>query len=104
MSVFKEIKTSLEEAIDLSESVYVVKHYDIYDDRHQEFIISVCSSYEAAVDVIKDEIKNVPAAFSCYRYSIEKWKVDQRDMSGLTESFTKEQNIQWAKELNVYYD
>ena len=104
MSVFEEIKTSLEEAIDLSESVYVVKHYDIYDDRRQEYIIGVSSSYVTAVDIIKDEIKNIPPAFSCYRYSIEKWKLDKRYMSGLEEVFTKEQNIQWAKELGVYYD
>lgn len=52
--------------------VFIVKHYDIYDYDHQEFIIGVGESLEQAMDIIKDEIKQVAASYSCYRYSIDR--------------------------------
>lgn len=84
--------------------VFIVTHYDIYDNDHTPFVIGVGSTQEEAVNIIKDEIKNVACAYSCCRYEIEQWQLDARYMGGLTQSFTKEQNIEWAKELGVYYD
>lgn len=82
--------------------VFIVTHYDIYDNDHTPFVIGVGSTYEEAVNIIKDEIKNVPCSYSCCRYEIEEWKLDARYMGGLTQAFSKEQNIQFAKELGVY--
>ena len=78
--------------------VFSVTHYDIYDNDHTQFVIGVGSTQEEAVNIIKDEIKNVAYAYSCYRYEIEHWELDKHYMGGLTEAFTKEQNIEWAKE------
>lgn len=82
--------------------VFIVTHYDIYDNDHTPFIIGVGSTQEEAVNIIKDEIKNVAYAYSCCRYQIEQWQVDARYKGGLTQAFSKEQNIQFAKELGVY--
>ena len=82
--------------------VFIVTHYDIYDNDHTQFVIGVGSTQEEAVNIIKDEIKNVAYAYSCYRYEIEQWQLNARYMGGLTQSFSKEQNIQFAKELGVY--
>ncbi len=84
--------------------VFIVKHYDIYDNEHTEFIIGVGNTYDEAVNIIKDEIKSVAASYSCCRYSIEKWDVNKRYAGGLETRFTKEDNIKWAKELGVYYE
>ena len=85
-------------------SVYVVKYYDIYDHDHTEFILGVASIYERAIEMIKDEIKNIACCYHSYRFSIEQWELDRRYMGGLTESFTKEKNIEFAKELGVYQE
>ena len=82
--------------------VFIVTHYDIYDNDHTQFVIGVGSTQEEAVNIIKDEIKNVAYAYSCYRYEIDQWQLNARYMGGLTQSFSKEQNIQFAKELGVY--
>lgn len=82
--------------------VFIVSHHDIYDTDHTQFVIGVGSTQEEAVNIIKDEIKNVACAYSCYRYEIEQWQLDARYMGGLTQAFSKEQNIQFAKELGVY--
>ena len=104
MSVLNDIKTSLNQAIDDCPGIYIVKYYDIYDYDHAEFIIGIGSTYDKAIQIIKDEIKNVAASYHCLRFSIEHWELDNRYMGGLTESFTKEQNIEWAKELGVYHE
>lgn len=104
MSVFNDIKTALKQAINDHPCVYVVKYYDFYDHGHTEFILGIGSTYDKAVDIIKDEIKKVACCYDSYRFSIEHWELDNRYMGGLTESFTKEQNIEWAKELGVYND
>lgn len=82
--------------------VFIVTHYDIYDKDHIRFVIGVGSTQEEAVNIIKDEIKNVACAYSGYRYEIEHWQLDARYMGGLAQAFSKEQNIQFAKELGVY--
>lgn len=82
--------------------VFVVTHHDIYDQDHTQFVIGVGSTQEEAVNIIKDEIKNVACAYSCYRYEIERWKLNARYMGELTQVFSKEQNTQFAKELGVY--
>ena len=82
--------------------VFIVLHHDIYDPAHTQFVIGVGSTQEEAVNIIKDEIKNVACAYSCCRYEIERWQLDARSMGGLTQAFSKEQNIQFAKELGVY--
>lgn len=84
--------------------VYIVKHYDIYDYDRTEFIIGVAMSYEKAVKLIKDEIKNVAVSYHCQRYSIEEWAVGKRDMGGCVKTFTKQDNIEFAKELGVYQE
>ena len=84
--------------------VYVVKYYDIYDHDHTEFILGIASTYENAIEMIKDEIKNIASCYHSYRFSIEQWELNRRYMGGLTKSFTKEQNIEFAKELNVYQE
>ena len=84
--------------------VFIVTHYDIYDSDRIPFIIGVGSTHEEAVNIIKDDIKSIPGAYSCYRYEIEQWQVDARYMGGVTQAFSKEQNIQFAKDLGVYYD
>ena len=104
MSVFNDIKTALKQAIHDAPCVYIVSYYDIYDTEDSEFIIGVGSTYDKAVDIIKEEIKNVACCYHSYRFSIEHWELDNRYMGGLTESFTKEQNIEWAKELGVYHE
>ena len=81
--------------------VYIVKHRDIYDSDYQEFIIGIGSTYDEAVNIIKDDLKNIPYAYSCYRYEIEKWQLDARYMGGLIQTFTREQNLELAKELGV---
>ena len=82
--------------------IYIVKHYDIYDADRTEFVFGVASSYDKAVEMIKDEIKNVHSSYSCCRYTIEEWEVDKRDMGGSVKRFTKQENIEFAKELGVY--
>lgn len=104
MSVATDIKTALKQALNDHPCVYIVRYYDIYDYDHSEFILGVGSTYDKAVDMIKDELKNVAYCYHSYRFSIEHWELDNRHMDGLTESFTKEQNIEWAKELGVYND
>ena len=104
MSVFKDIKTALKQAIDHCPGIYIVKYYDTYDPEHSEFIIGVGSTYDKAVEIIREEIQEVACCYHSYRFSIEHWELDNRYMGGLTESFTKEQNIEWAKELGVYND
>lgn len=84
--------------------VYIVRHYDIYDAERTEFIFGVASSYDKAVEMIKDEIKNVAASYHCSRYSIEEWEMDKRDMGGSIKHFTKQENIEFAKELGVYQE
>lgn len=59
MSVAYAIKTALKQAVEEHSCVYVVKYRDIYDSDYQEFIIGVGSTYDRAVDIIKEEIKNV---------------------------------------------
>lgn len=86
-----------------TDPVYVVKYYDIYDSNHNEFTLGVASSREHAVNMIRFEIKNTNSYYSC-RYSIEKWLLNERHHGPVTESIPKEQNIEWAKELGVYYD
>ena len=88
----------------IKSNVYVVKYYDIYDHDHTEFILGVASTYEKAIEIIKDEIKNIASCYHSYRFSIEQWELDKRYMGGLTESFTKEENIEFAKELGVYQE
>ena len=82
--------------------IYIVKHYDIYDADRTEFVFGVASSYEKAIEMVKDEIKNVHSSYSCCRYTIEEWEVDKRDMGGSVKRFTKQENIEFAKELGVY--
>ena len=84
--------------------IYIVKHYDIYDIDHTEFTIGVAATYEKAIQMIKDEILNVASSYSCCRYIIEEWEIDKRDMGGDIKRFTKEENIEFAKELNVYQE
>ena len=84
--------------------VCIVKYYDIYDHDHTEFILGVASTYERAIEIIKDEIKNVSSCYHSYRFSIEEWELNRRYMGEITESFTKEKNIEFAKELNVYQE
>ena len=84
--------------------VFIVTHYEIDDNDQTPFVIGVGSTHEEAVNIIKDEIKNIPCAYSCYRYEIEQWQLDARYMGGLTQAFSKEQNIQFAKELGVYQE
>lgn len=102
MAVASDIKTALKQALETHADVYIVKYRDIYDSDYQEFTLGVGSTYDEAVNIIKDEIKNVSFAYSCYRYEIEQWQLDARYKGGLTQAFTKEQNIEWAKELGVY--
>ena len=104
MSVYNDIETARKQLFDDCPGAYIVTYYDIYDQEHSDFIIGVASTYDNAVDMIKDEIKNISCCYHSYRFSIEHWALDKRYMGGLTESFTKEQNIEWAKELGVYYD
>ena len=82
--------------------VFIVKHYDIYDYDHQEFIIGVGESLEQAMDIIKDEIKQVAASYSCCRYSIDRWNVGARWEGWTCMTLTEEDNIKLAKELGVY--
>lgn len=82
--------------------VFIATHYDIDDNDHTPFVIGVGSTHEEAVNIIKDEIKNVSCAYSCYHYEIEHWQLDALYKGGLTQVFSKEQNIQFAKELGVY--
>lgn len=88
----------------MGKKIYIVKHYDIYDYEHTEFIFGVARSYNKAVEMIKDEIKNVSCSYHCNRYSIEEWEVGKRDMGGCIKSFTKAENIEFAKELGVYLE
>lgn len=104
MTVASDIKTALKQAVEKLPCVYIVKYRDIYDSDYQEFIIGVGSTENEAINIIKEEIKNVSYSYSCYRFEIEEWKLDARYMGGLTQAFTKEQNIEWAKELGVYDD
>lgn len=83
-------------------NVFIVSCYNIYDTNHNRFIIGVGYSHEAAVNIIKDDIKNVNCSYCCCRYEIEEWRLDLRCKGGLTQAFSKEQNIEWAKELGVY--
>ena len=101
METTSDIKTSLKQAVEEHAGVYVVKYRDIYDSDYQEFIIGVGSTYDEAVNIIKEEIKNVSACYFSYRSYIENWELDKRYMGGLTEAFTREQNLEWAKELGV---
>ena len=89
--------------ISSTDPVYVVRYYDTYDPEHTEFVLGVASSREHAIEMIKFEIKAVICYWS-YRFSIEKFLLNERYGGLTTESFTKEQNIEWAKELGVYYD
>ena len=102
MSVASEIKTALKQAVEEHSGVYIVKYRDIYDSDYQEFIIGVGSTYDEAVNIIKEEIKNVCDCYFSYRFYIENWELDKRYMGGLTDAFTKEQNFEWAKELGVF--
>ena len=86
-----------------TDPVYVVRYYDTYDPEHTEFVLGVASSREHAIEMIKFEIKSVICYWS-YRFSIEKFLLNERYGGLTTESITKEQNIEWAKELGVYYE
>ena len=86
------------------DGVFIVKYYNIYDCNHDEFILGVGSSRDYAINIIKSEIRVIPLSYSCYRFSIEHWYLNEVHWTGQTESFTKEQNIEWAKELGVYHD
>lgn len=101
MLVASEIKTELKQAVEEHAGVYIVKYRDIYDSDYQEFILGVGSTHDEAIKIIKEEIKNVSACYFSYRFYIEYWELDKRYMGGLTEAFTREQNIEWAKELGV---
>lgn len=104
MVVTSDIKTELKQAVEKHLGVYIVKYRDIYDSDYQEFIIGVGSTYDEAVNIIKEEIKNVSSCYFSYRFYIEHWELDKRYMGGLTEAFTAEQNFEWAKELGVFDD
>ena len=86
------------------DGVFIVKYYDIYDYDHHEFIMGVGSSRDHALNIIKSQIKDIASSYSCCRFSIEHWYLNEVHWVGRTESFSKEQNIEWAKELGVYYD
>lgn len=101
MAVTSDIKTAPKQAVEEHAIVYIVKYRDIYDSDYQEFIIGVGSTYDEAVNIIKEEIKNVSSCYFSYRFYIEHWELNKRYMGGLAEAFTKEQNIEWAKELGV---
>lgn len=84
--------------------VFIVSCYNVYDIdyNHNRFVIGVGSTYEEAVNIIKDDIKNVACSYFGCRYEIEEWELDSIFKSGWTQAFSKEQNIEWAKELGVY--
>ena len=89
--------------ISSTDPVYVVRYYDIYDSEHTEFVLGVASSREHAIEMIKFQLKATEGFWS-NRFSIEKFLLNERYGGLTTESFTKEQNIEWAKELGVYYE
>lgn len=89
--------------ISSTDPVYVVRYYDIYDSENTESVLGVASSREHAIEMIKFQLKAVGGFWNC-RFSIEKFLLDERYGGLITEYFNKEQNIQWAKELGVYYD
>ena len=98
-----EIIESLQDAIKYNDNqVYIVKYYNIYDDQ-SEFTFGVTSSRQRAIEFIKEHLK-ICCGSTSNRYSIESWRVDEFDKGACIESFTKEQNIQWTKELGLYYE
>ena len=90
--------------INVDDFVFVVKYYDIYDFEHTEFILGIASSKEYALDIIRSNIRNVAASYSCNRYSIERWALNEYDWGCTVETVTKEQNIEIAKEIGVYLE
>ena len=88
--------------IETDDFVYVVRYYDTYDSQHTDFVLGVASSREHAIEMIKFQLK-ATGGFWSNRFSIEKFLLNERYGGLTTESFTKEQNIEWAKELEVYY-
>ena len=89
--------------ISSTDPVYVVRYYDTHDPQHTDFVLGVASSREHAIEMIKFQLK-ATGGFWSNRFSIESFLLNERYGGGRTESFTKEQNIEWAKELGVYYD
>lgn len=87
--------------ISSTDPVYVVRYYDIYDSEHTEFILGVASSREHAIEIIKFQLE-ATGGFWNYRFSIEKFLLNERYGGLTTETIPKEQNIEWAKELGVY--
>lgn len=89
--------------IETTDPVYVVRYFDIYDSEHTEFVLGVASSREHAVEMIKFQLKACGGFYS-NRFSIEKFLLNERYGGLVVETISKEQNIEWAKELGVYYD
>ena len=89
--------------ISSTDPVYVVRYYSTYEPEHTDFVLGVASSREHAIEMIKFHLKDT-GGFWSNRFSIEKFLLNERYGGLTTESITKEQNIEWAKELGVYYD
>ena len=90
--------------INTTDPVYIVKLVNIYDIYNNEYIIGVASSREHAIEIIKSHIKGVDCSYKYHKFLTERWLLNERLCGGTTETFTKEQNIEWAKELGVYHD
>ena len=89
--------------IETTDPVYVVRYYDTHDPQHTDFILGVASSREHAIEMIKFHLKDCGSFYS-NRFSIEKFLLNERYGGFVVETISKEQNIEWAKELGVYSD